>query len=115
MPSQSPSAKPRSLLEDLASSEDEFDVDLMAAGCRLPRPGPVALSVSELIRLYDLKGDSLGAFVEALIDAGKIDSATVYDLADKAAEGRLRESPSKLIKPIKKPGTKKPPAAKPKK
>jgi hypothetical protein len=84
------------LLNQLSSAEDDFDVDLMACGCRLA-PGAglkFELSVDDLLRLYNFDEHALAAFVGTLIDASKLESAQIHELARQAAQGKIREKPS---------------------
>lgn len=78
-------------LDQLSQGEDEFDVDLMGAGCRLATAGPLDLSVADLLRLYNFDEPTLAAFVGALIDRAKLDPQALYDLANQAARGQLKE------------------------
>lgn len=79
------------LLEELSRGEDEFDVDLMACGCRLAPAGRLELSIYDLARLYNLGENELIALVGALMDEGRIPHDKVHELADKAARGEIRE------------------------
>ncbi len=83
--------EPIDLLEELSKGEDEFDVDLMACGCRLAAVTDFEWSIHDFVRLYDLKGDQLVSLVGALVDAGEIDHQTLHNLADKVARGDHQE------------------------
>jgi hypothetical protein len=82
------------LLNELSSAEDDFDVDLMACGCRLPTGGTLAFSVDDVLRLYNLDDQKLVAFVGALIDEANITPDRVFQLADEAARGVRQETKS---------------------
>jgi hypothetical protein len=88
------------LLNEFASGEDEFDVDLMACGCRLAVGGvgndKFQLSIHDIARLYNLDQDKLIALVGGLVDTSKIDPAKLMELADQAAQGKLREVDTRL-------------------
>ena len=76
------------LLQELSSGEDEFDVDLMACGCRLAAPSDLQLSIDDIVRLYELDEWDLKAWVGALIDEAHISSEVVFRLASKVAEAK---------------------------
>ena len=82
------------LLDELASAENEFDVDLMACGCRLAPKGGVKLATEDLIRLMDFTEEQLAGFVDALILEGKLDDKQVWTLADAASRGELKSTRS---------------------
>ena|SRR2546428_12796607 len=85
------------LLNQLSAAEDEFDIDLMACGCRLAASsGMKELSVIDLIRLYNFDEQALAGFIGALIDAGKVSPDKIHDLAEKAVRGKLKEPPSTI-------------------
>lgn len=79
------------LLNEFASGEDEFDVDLMASGCRLATTSPLKLSTHDLVRLHNLDFDRLVALLGAVIDETGIDTNKLFQLADKAGRGLLTE------------------------
>jgi hypothetical protein len=79
------------LLEELSKGEDEFDVDLMACGCRLAAVTSFDWSVYDFVRLYDLSPDHLVSLVGALVTEGKISHERLHELADKVARGELHE------------------------
>lgn len=81
------------MLNELAAGEDEFDIDLMATGCRLMPESNLAMGVSDIIKLYDLHDHSLHAFIGGLIDESKLESRRVFQLAEKASKGELLEGP----------------------
>ncbi len=74
-----------SLLNELADSEDEFNVDLMAAGCRRAVEPTLELSVSDLVRLHNLDTQGLMNMIDGLIEEGGFESKTVFRLAQNAA------------------------------
>jgi hypothetical protein len=64
-------------LDELVSGEDEFDVDLMAASCRLVAvPGPAGTATTMAAYLRDMPGlDDVGALqmlVENLVEQQQI-------------------------------------------
>ncbi|WP_076989088.1 hypothetical protein [Actinosynnema sp. ALI-1.44] len=76
----------RDLLNELASSEDEFDVDLMAAGCRLvPSARVEEISPAELIGFYDFDQAGLVSLIEGLVSDGKVDMGTLYQHAERVS------------------------------
>jgi hypothetical protein len=79
------------LLNEFASGEDEFDVDLMACGCRLAAEPNMKLSIYDLVRLHNLDNDQLVSLLGALIDETGIDTKKLFTLADKAGRGKLKE------------------------
>lgn len=82
------------LLQELSSGEDEFDVDLMACGCRLLAPANLKLSIDDIVRLYELGEPELKELVGALIDEANISSEVVFRLASKVAEAKVAVSES---------------------
>jgi hypothetical protein len=89
--------KPNSLdlLDELSAAEDEFDVDLMACGCRYKaagKPGEQEVTPSEFLKLYNFNDQALGAFVGALIDTAKLSHEQLHKLADSAARGLIKET-----------------------
>ena len=72
------------LLNELANQEDEFDVDLMACGCRLVAETQVAMSVDDLVKLYDFDVNGMVEFAKVLVDKGGLDLSTVSDAAESA-------------------------------
>jgi hypothetical protein len=76
------------LLQELSSGEDEFDVDLMACGCRLLAPANLQLSIDDIVRLYELGEPELKELIGALIDEASIPSEAVFRLASKVAEAK---------------------------
>ena len=83
--------EPVDLLEELSKGEDEFDVDLMACGCRLAAVTRFDLSIYDLVRLYNLEIDELVALVGALIDETEVPHDRLHELAEAASKGELRE------------------------
>lgn len=77
------------LLQELSSGEDEFDVDLMACGCRLAAPTDLQLSIDDIARLYELGEPELKELIGALIDEASISSEVVFRLASQVAEARV--------------------------
>lgn len=82
------------LLNQLANGEDEFDVDLMACGCRLAETANLTkkLTINDLVRIYKLDQDGLESLVGALIDEGKVSGDKVMELAEKVSKGRYKEA-----------------------
>lgn len=76
------------LLQELSNGEDEFDVDLMACGCRLFAPANLQLSIDDIARLYELGEPELKDLIGALIDEAKISSEVVFRLAAKVSEAK---------------------------
>ena len=80
------------LLNELADGEDEFDVDLMACGCRYVAEPGLVLSVYDIARLYNLGTPELITLVGALVDAGNIEVRVLLELAEKASRGEIVEA-----------------------
>ena len=83
------------LLDELSGAEDEFDVDLMACGCRyvaVGKPGEQVVTPSEFLKLYNLSDKAMAAFVGALIDMAKLTPQQLHNLADRAARGAFKET-----------------------
>jgi len=86
------------MLNEFAAGEDEFDVDLMACGCRLAAGSIPDFSIYDLVRLHNLDHDKMVALIGALVDHGKVDSKTLFSLADKAAKGKIKEIDERTAK-----------------
>jgi hypothetical protein len=80
------------LLNEFASGEDEFDVDLMASGCRLATSTQVKLSMYDLVKLHNLDFDRLLALLGAVIDETNIDTNKLFQLAEKAGRAKFAEA-----------------------
>ena len=79
------------LLEELSNGRDDFDVDLMACGCRFNAPTAVVdISVADMLRLYNFDEAQLADFVRALIDRSGLEQEAVFELAEAAARGELQ-------------------------
>ena len=90
------------LLNEFAAGEDEFDVDLMACGCRVAPMPEMKLSIHDIVRMHDLDHDQLVALVGALVDESRVDSKKLFELAAKAAKNKIQESDERKSK-VKKP------------
>lgn len=84
------------LLQELSNGEDEFDVDLMACGCRLVASN-LKLSIDDIVRLYELGEAELKELVGALIDEASIPSEAVFRLAAKVAKSSITPGASAEI------------------
>ena len=78
------------MLNVLATGEDEFDVDLMACGCRLAPVGG-EISLHDLVRMYELDIVKLTELVGALYDESGISNARLLELADLASKNKIHE------------------------
>jgi hypothetical protein len=79
------------LLDELAGGEDDFDVDLMAAGCRLPLPrltDTVEDAPQQLVSLYEFGTDELVEVFGRLIAEGLVDTKTLFRVAEDVATSR---------------------------
>lgn len=76
------------LLQELSSGEDEFDVDLMACGCRLVTAKDLRLNVDDITRLYGLGEPELKELIGALISETRIPSEVVFRLAAQVSAAR---------------------------
>lgn len=86
-----------SLLNEFAAGEDEFDVDLMACGCRLAAEPNMKLSIYDIVRMHDLDRDQLVALIGALVDESKLDSKKLFALAEKAGKNKLKERDDRKV------------------
>ncbi|MEM7475311.1 MAG: hypothetical protein AAF483_09995 [Planctomycetota bacterium] len=81
------------LLDQMSELEDDFDVDLMACGCRLAAGGTnLELSVRDVVRLFDLDQDGIVDLLGALIDEGGIDAQKVFSVAESVSSGKIKEA-----------------------
>lgn len=92
------------LLDELASGEDEFDVDLMACGCRLvasPAGVEQQVTIDEYLReMPGLDEDGLRQLVELLVERHDIPDRTLLESVERVAGSRgkgkqVRRPPSK--------------------
>jgi hypothetical protein len=80
------------LLTDLAAGEDEFDVDLMAAGCRIAHRATAAMAgPEELVSLYGFGADEIVAVLGLLVADGTVDSKALFSAAEQVASGRAAQ------------------------
>lgn len=80
-----------SILNQLTEGEDEFDVDLMACGCRLEVGAKLKLGVDDIVRLFDLNDEQKTMLIGALIDEAKISPDRVFEIVDKVSKGKISE------------------------
>jgi hypothetical protein len=107
--------KKETLLEELASGEDEFDVDLMACGCRMRQVCDVnkvaPFNAQVLAEKYQLKPEQILDLLDGVLCTLDVDTRVVENLAQQIREfGTWNRS--KEPKPLTKPrprGTKKKP------
>lgn len=76
------------LLNELTNGEDEFDVDLMACGCRFASV-QARLDAKTLVAMFNLDAEALTALIDALVDAGNVSAQVLFELAAKAARREL--------------------------
>jgi hypothetical protein len=98
------------LLQELSSGEDEFDVDLMACGCRMIRVqdqiGFENFNATLLATKYQLSREQILDLIDAILATAEVDTHIVENLARQIQEhGTWNKSltPNKLEVP-KKPG-----------
>lgn len=97
-----------SLLDELASGEDEFDVDLMACGCRLvasPAGRESAVTISQYLQeTPGLDAAALRTLVEQLVEANNIPDRTFIESVDRVS-AELPERPTEPIprEPVRRP------------
>jgi hypothetical protein len=79
------------LLHDLTSGEDDFDVDLMAAGCRirLVAEPEETLTAQQLITLYKFDSGELEALIAKLVEDGTLTIPELVQAAEELASGRI--------------------------
>jgi len=89
-------------LDQMSELEDDFDVDLMACGCRLAGTGSPAeaqaagLSIGDMVRLFDLQGEHLHNFIGELIDRSGMQPHEVLQIAEGVTRGQIKEDPHEL-------------------
>jgi hypothetical protein len=77
------------LLNHLVDGEDEFDVDLMACGCRLATAGKFNFDVADIIRLFELDDAAKNELIAVLVDESKIGGERLLQLAEKVSSRKL--------------------------
>jgi hypothetical protein len=85
--------------EEFSAGEDEFDIDLMACGCRFAPEANMRLSVYDIVRLYNLDFDKLVSLVGGLIDETQIDSRKLFEIAEKVSRNEVKEIDDRLMMP----------------
>jgi hypothetical protein len=85
--------------EEFSASEDEFDIDLMACGCRYAPEANMKLSIYDVVRLYNLDHDKLISVIGALMDETKLDSRKLFEIAEKVSRNELKEVDDRLTPP----------------
>lgn len=84
----------KSVLDELASGEDEFDVDLMACGCRLvasPSGRRDAVTIPEFLREHpEVDEVALQQLVEVLIESNDISDKAFLRAVDKTVSRKGR-------------------------
>ncbi len=77
------------LLNEFAKSEDEFDVDLLSCGCRLPTPYASSnldgdtLPLGEILKLRGTSVQEMADLVENLASEYKIDDSKLMGAVEK--------------------------------
>lgn len=79
------------ILDSLVEGEDEFDVDLMACGCRLAPTTKMNLGIADMLRLFDLDDDMKTSLIGSLVDEAGIEPDKLLELMDKVSRGDLKE------------------------
>lgn len=79
------------LLDELVEGEDEFDVDLLACGCRLAAEPSLNLSMHDILRLYNFDEKDVAALLGALVNEGGVEAKKVFELAERVSKGELSE------------------------
>lgn len=99
------------VLDELVAGEDEFDVDLMACGCRVAPTTKMNLGIEDVIRLFKLSDEQITILIGALVDEAKISPDRFLDMADRVSRGKVVEASLKpgdrvTIAPLKGPARK---------
>jgi hypothetical protein len=89
------------LLMEFAASEDEFDIDLMACGCRYAPEANMKLSIYDVVRLYNLDFDKLVSVIGALMDESRLDSKKLFEIAEKVARNEIKELDDRITPSVK--------------
>ncbi len=87
--SQKLNNKQQDLMTELTSGQDDFEVDLMACGCRFQIDSDAmqsmsALNLQDLLRMYNFDNTAMARFIEGLIKAGGIGDQQIFELAEQA-------------------------------
>lgn len=79
----------KGIIQDLSAGEDDFDTDMMAAGCRVRFTDPVEeTDPAALVELYGFDAADLTHILESLVSDGALEMNVLYQYAEKAAEAR---------------------------
>jgi hypothetical protein len=84
--------------DEFSAGEDEFDIDLMACGCRYAPEPNMKLSIYDVVRLYNLDFDKLVSLVGGLMDETKLDSRKLFEIAEKVSRDEVKEVDSRPLK-----------------
>lgn len=79
------------LINDLSSGEDDFDIDLMAAGCRLVTRADSldAMEPATLVKLYDFNIEDITQLIAALVANELITTQELFSAAEQVASGKF--------------------------
>ncbi|HWN69266.1 MAG TPA: hypothetical protein VNM90_16615 [Haliangium sp.] len=77
------------LMTELTGGQDDFEVDLMACGCRFQIDSDAmqsmsAMNLQDLLRMYNFDGAAMARFVEGLVSAGGISDQQIFEIAERA-------------------------------
>lgn len=78
------------LLNELTDGEDNFDVDLMAAGCRVRvvAEPESTLSAQQLLALYKFDRDDVERLLVRLVEDEVLSTSDLFRAAEQIASGR---------------------------
>jgi hypothetical protein len=87
------------LMTELTNGQDDFEVDLMACGCRFQIDSDAmqsmsAMNVQDLLRMYNFDSASMARFVEGLISAGGISDQKLFEVAEQVMKPAPQVQPA---------------------
>lgn len=77
------------LMTELTNGQDDFEVDLMACGCRFQIDSDAmqsmsAMNLQDLLRMYNFDSAGMARFIEGLVSAGGITDQQIFSIAEQA-------------------------------
>jgi hypothetical protein len=77
------------LMTELTNGQDDFEVDLMACGCRFQIDSDAmqsmsAMNLQDLLRMYNFDNAAMARFIEGLVSAGGVSDQKIFEIAEQA-------------------------------
>lgn len=88
------------LMTELTNGQDDFEVDLMACGCRFQIDSDAmqsmsAMNLQDLLRMYNFDNAGMARFIEGLVKAGGVSDQKIFEVAEQAMKPAQQAAPQK--------------------